>query len=39
MVNGATVDGNVTFASEEYQESANIDDSSSVTGEIQVGSM
>ena len=38
MVNGAVINGNLYFASEELRESANIDDSSEVLGEIRIGS-
>jgi cytoskeletal protein CcmA (bactofilin family) len=37
MRNGATIEGNLYFETEEYQETANIDDSSSATGETAVG--
>ncbi len=39
LVNGGTIDGNLYFASEEVQESATIDDSSSVTGDTEIGTV
>ncbi|MFO8065907.1 MAG: hypothetical protein R6V29_14910 [Spirochaetia bacterium] len=39
LVNGATIEGDLYFASEELQESANIDDDSSVSGETSIGTI
>jgi hypothetical protein len=36
---GATIDGNLYFATEELRDSADISDDSTVTGEIKIGSM
>jgi len=37
LTSGGTIDGDLTFASEELRDSATIDDSSTVTGEIGIG--
>lgn len=39
QLRGATIDGNLYFATEELQDSAEIDDDSTVTGEVAIGSM
>ncbi|MFO7849283.1 MAG: hypothetical protein R6V67_04915 [Spirochaetia bacterium] len=39
LVGGATINGNLYFSSEELRESATIDDSSEVLGEIIIGTM
>jgi hypothetical protein len=38
LTSGATIDGDLYFASEEFRDSADISDDSTVTGEIKIGS-